>query len=126
MFPNTNHVIIITIMSLLLPPNPTLAQILPHPKYQGRRAIELIACRHLESLSTDLLNEPRLKLLLWNLVFGVLEKQIEGCLISLPKGAWLTLEGEQQQQMLAVKWGFQPLNHNKQRCKMFSSTPSSG
>ena len=32
---------------------------------------------------------------------------------------WFTLEGEQQKYMLAVEWGFQPLNHNKQKCKMF-------
>ena len=31
---------------------------------------------------------------------------------------WLTLEGEQTFKQLAVKWGFQPLNHKKQKCKM--------
>ena len=32
---------------------------------------------------------------------------------------WLTLEGEQKSVFLAAKWGFQSLNHNKQKCKMF-------
>ena len=32
--------------------------------------------------------------------------------------SWLTLEGQQKKRK-AVKWGFQPLNHNKQKCKMF-------
>ena len=43
-------------------------------------------------------------------------------LFRLPHAAalsWLTLEGEQHAFSLAVKWGFQPLNHNKQECYMF-------
>ena len=32
--------------------------------------------------------------------------------------SWLTLEGEPKS-LFAVKWGFQPLNHVKQKCKMF-------
>ena len=36
--------------------------------------------------------------------------------------ASLTLEGEEQiYQILAVQWGFQPLNHNKQKCKICPS-----
>ena len=31
---------------------------------------------------------------------------------------WLRLEGEGKNKMLAVKWGFEPLNHNKQKRKM--------
>ena len=30
---------------------------------------------------------------------------------------WLTLAGEQKLFLLAAKWGFPPLNHNKQTCK---------
>ena len=29
--------------------------------------------------------------------------------------------GEQTNKVLAVQWGFQPLNHNKQKCEMFAN-----
>ena len=41
--------------------------------------------------------------------------------------AWLTLEGEQNKNVSAVKRGFQPLNHHKQKCKRcFPTTTKHG
>ena len=38
--------------------------------------------------------------------------------------SWLTLEGQQQDTILALKWGFQPLNHNKQKTYMYVFSPT--
>ena len=38
--------------------------------------------------------------------------------------SWLTLEGKQRSNFLAVKRGFQPLNHNKQKNKQSQRQPS--
>ena len=35
--------------------------------------------------------------------------------------SWLTFEGAQTLKKIAVQWGFQPLNHNNQKCKKFPS-----